>query len=287
MAGTTPKSQDPKGAPQDPTTVPDAVTLTDRTSVGRTGRQWQLPFDATLSRTPDSNGRRGIDISTPQEAIVIKQTCLFLRDHVPETYARMWIALRAVNPVGNQQHADVKRVVREVVVPYPAGEGREAESPQHADNRKAPFIVKVPEISKSHWAYKRHYNPGNYITAGSGDPKTLAESEAKSDIRSILSYIEKYRDLAKEVTGKNLWKATHEPGFRDPYFTCMELCVGEAQVPSHMLALIHYGIGVHMMYELSLPWNAPKSMNETRQQLIETCKDSFRALARLYREDFC
>jgi hypothetical protein len=155
------------------------------------------------------------------------------------------------------------------------------------ENRKAPCTIRVPEISKSHWAYQRHYNAGNYITAGSGEPQALAEAEARSDIRSILTYIERYKDLANEVTGKNLWKATHEPGFRDPYFTCMELCVGEAQVPSHMLALIHYGIGIQMMYELSLPWHPAKRMDETRKQVIETCKDSFRALARLYREDFC
>lgn len=287
MAGNTPKSHEPKGTPLPSTSLPDAIALTDRISIGRTGRAWHLPFDAYLSRTPDRTGRCGIDISTPIEAVVVRQACEFLRDHVPQTYAPLWAGCRILNPVENQKHPTIKRLARDMVVPQSMPDGHELKATDHHGSREAPFTIKVPEISKSHWAYKRHYNVGNYITSRSGDREALATAEARSDITSILSYIERYRDLAKELTGKNLWSATHEPGFRDPYFTCMELSIGEAQVPSHMLALIHYGIGIQMMYELSLPWHPPKSMDENRVRVIEACKDGFRALARLYREDFC
>lgn len=287
MAGNTPKSPTQKETPHEVVSTPQPATLTERVSIGRTGRSWTLPFDATLSRSPSSHGSCGINISTPNEAVVIRQTCEFLRDHAPEAYMRLWQRCRALNPVENSKYPCIKRVARDVVTPQGTQEEVRSGPAQSHDNRSAQFTIKVPEISQSHWAYRRHYNVGNYITTKSGDREALAAAEARSDIKSILSYIERYKDLAKEVTGKNLWNATLEAGFRDPYFTCMELCVGEVQVPSHMLALIHYGIGIQMMYELSLPWHPPKSMNETRVQAIEACKDSFRALARLYREDFC
>jgi hypothetical protein len=66
----------------------------------------------------------------------------------------------------------------------------------------------------------------------------------------------------------------------------MELCVGELQIPSHFLSLIHYGIGLHFMHEQSLPWDRKLWRNYSHKQLHETLKESFRELARLYREDF-
>lgn len=263
----------------------DDVRLTERVSVGRTRREWHLPFEAKLSSSRSPAGQRYIEVPFLLEASVVQSTCEFLRKHAPREYAQLWKGLQAALPV-NPKRPESVRVAREGVKPdssrseQDSERGVRREVPLHA-----PFSPRVPTLDKEHWAYKRHQHVGNYCSHLSGDPVILAKEEAEQDVQSILYYLEKYRTLATEVTGKNLWAATKEPNFRDPYYTCMELCVGEAQIPSHFLSFVHYGIGLQMMYEVSLPWKTKGATSHP--QLLEPFKDSFRAVARLYREDFC
>jgi hypothetical protein len=265
------------------------IVITETLSQGATGRLWHLPFEGTLKRE-DSRAPTGstISISVPIEGIVVRKTCEFLREHAPGLYRQLWHQCKAAYPI-DPNFPQTTRIAREIVNPIQSipREARSAESTRDDDIlRKAPFSLKTPSIGADHWAYQRHLNPGHFITAKSGDLKELSTLEAKSDVRAILEYISRYSELASDIKGKNLWRATHEPDFRSPYFTCMELCIGELQVPSHFLSLIHYGIGLHFMHEQSLPWQRKIWRNYAHKQLHETLKESFRELARLYREDF-
>jgi hypothetical protein len=265
------------------------VVITDQISRGSTGRLWHLPFDGTVERESNKSPNAStISISVPIEGVVVRRTCEFLREHSPQLYRNLWSRFKADYPI-DPNFPQTTRVVREVIHPNQSFFQEPTPSPTARDGnalRKAPFSIDIPSIGADHWAYQRHLNPGHFITPRSGNLEELSRQEAASDVGSILSYISRYSDLAKDIKGKNLWSATHDPDFRAPYFTCMELCVGELQIPSHFLSLIHYGIGLHFMHEQSLPWDRKLWRNYSHKQLHETLKESFRELARLYREDF-
>jgi hypothetical protein len=267
----------------------DAV-VTETISRGATGRHWHLPFTGTLQRCNPERGEGPISITIPDEAMVIRRTCEFLRDNAGDLYRQLWRLMRLEYPA-NGQWPDVRRLARDVVHPDTKGtltyKDTQAHNPAAHSQRPGPIPsrLSIGTIDKDHWVYRRHHEPGHYISARSGDPSELARREAEHDINTIVDYIERYEKLSKEVKGKTLWRATHEPGFRDPYLTCMELCL-EMQVPSHFLAFIHYGIGIQLMHETSLPWERKFWHSANHKALHDTIKDSFRALARLYREDF-
>ena len=267
----------------------NGTVLTDSVSVGRTGRAWLLPFEAKLNRKNESPRSSAVHISKqPNEAALVRGTCEFLRQHSPAEYAALYQQLHTHRPVHSEYPEEI-RAVREKVKPSRAETFPVTDSVDRIEqrSRKSPCTVRVPMLGPNHWAYKRHFNVGNYCTAKSGDRQTLSEQEANRDSKVIVDYIKKYAVLAESVTDHNLWQATHQPSFRDPYFTCMELCVGEAQVPSHLLSLVHHGIALHMMYELSLPWKKRDIPKSAPPELISALKDAFRVLARLYQEDFC
>lgn len=102
---------------------------------------------------------------------------------------------------------------------------------------RAPFTMLIPDIDSEHWAYKCHYNVGNYQTTKSGDRQTLSQQEVAQDVGAMTYYLKKYHALTESVDGRKLWKATCKFGFRDPCYTCMELCVGEAQIPFHSFTM--------------------------------------------------
>ena len=265
------------------------TVLTDAISVGRTGREWNLPFEAKFIQAMISERSSAIEISKgPDETKLIRATCEFLRDYAPAKYSELHSCLAKFRPT-HPTYPEAHRDARDKVVPSSPGsvglqrdDGEQRELPQ-----RAPFTMLIPEIDSEHWAYKRHRNVGNYCTTKSGERETLAEQEARQDVGAMTYYLTNYQTLANSVDGQKLWKATFEPGFRDPYYTCMELCVGEAQIPSHFLSLIHHGIALHMMYELSLPWDKKHRPKGVSPELIDALKGCFEALARLYREDFC
>ena len=265
------------------------VVITDQLSRGSTGRLWHLPFDGTIERDRSNpTNASTISISVPIEGSVVRRTCEFLREHSPQLYRNLWSRFKADYPI-DPNFPQTTRVVREVIHPNQSFFQEPTPSPTARDGdalRKAPFSIDIPSIGTDHWAYQRHLNPGHFITPRSGNLEELSRQEAASDVGVILSYISRYSDLAKDIKGKNLWSATHCPDFRSPYFTCMELCVGELQIPSHFLSLVHYGIGLHFMHEQSLPWDRKLWRNYSHKQLHGALKESFRELARLYREDF-
>ena len=265
------------------------TVLTDAISVGRTGREWQLPFEATFNQANISERSSAIKISKhSDETTLIRATCEFLRDHAAAEYSVLHRCLAKFRPT-QSSFPEAHREARDAVRPSPpsiVASGSEKRGDKKLPHR-APFTMIMPEIDSQHWAYKLHHNVGNYQTEKSGDRITLAQKEVEQDVGAMTYYLKKYQALAESVEGRKLWKATFEPGFRDPYYTCMEICVGEAQIPSHFLSLIHHGIALQMMYELSLPWdkkNIPKSVSA---EFIDAFKNTFEALARLYREDFC
>lgn len=269
---------------------PKAVVVTEAVSVGSSGRLWRLPFTGTLARHGTKPNEGPISITVPLEAVVIRQTCEFLRENAPELYSKLWRLARSEYPV-TTKFPETCRLAREVVHPQQRGsmifDATEGACSGNTDRRPDPIPspLPLPKIDEKHWVYRRHHEPGHYITARSGERAALARSEVESDVKSIKHYISKYEELALEVKGKTLWRATHEPGFRDPYISCMELCL-EMRVPSHFLALVHYGIGLQLIHELSFPWERKIWRSETHRAFHNTLKDCFRKLAALYRDDF-
>ena len=287
--GTQPNDKKSAAAQNAPSCLTAGTVLTDAVSVGRTGREWHLPFDATFNQANISARSSAIEITKhPDEVRLIRATCEFLRAHAPAEYSVLHARLGHYRPP-HPSYPEAHREAREHVKPF----SHDDVQPRHDKHRdkefpdRAPFTVLIPDIDSEHWAYKRHHTVGNYQTEKSGERQELADMEVKQDVAAMTYYLKKYQALAESVDGKKLWRATFEPGFRDPYFTCMELCVGEAQIPSHFLSLIHHGIALHLMYELSLPWakkDIPKSVSP---EFVDAFKSTFKALARLYREDFC
>jgi hypothetical protein len=246
--------------------------------------------------TPDRDFPSGIEIKrfVSDESTVVRQTCQFLRQHAPELYKEMYSHLQHLRPVDpntpwSEDGIIKRRLARIGIEPLRRGERDATSAPRDIkdEGRKAPFTFRMPEIDEGHWAISVHHNPGNYMTTKSGDRKQLCDEELQSDMEAIRNYLSDYRKLAKEVTGRNVWKATYDPSFRDPYYTCMEICIGEAHTPSHFLALVHYGIGLHFMYEQTFEWEKRDNPKSVSPNLIDALKEGFRTLARLYREDFC
>lgn len=275
--------------------VPVGTALTEPISVGRSGREWRLHLQAhRVAISEDSPS--GIEIKRffSDEVVVIRQTCEFLREHAPSVYRDMYNLLREVRPVDPNtpwsEDTFVKRRMARLLVEPAAREEKGTDSSgieTKETRRRAPFTFRDPKIDDDHWSIPVHHNPGNYTTRGSGKPEKLSDWELASDIESIRMYLSEYKKLSKDVSGRNVWSATYDPGFRDPYYTCMEIGIGEALLPSHFLSLVHYGIGIQLMYERSLEWEHRLNPKKIPRELIDSLKEGFRALARLYREDFC
>jgi hypothetical protein len=269
--------------------VPDKTILTDSISTGRTGREWHLPFEAVLDRKAASARSSAVQIAAYRgEDSIARLTCEFLRKHAPDTYKTLYEQLQSHLPT-HPEFPETRRAARDGVPP--SERRNNSDKPSGVDNKKfskqARFEITVPELGPDHWAYKRHANIGNYCTEKSGARHDLIALEGAQDIESIKHYLTCYQALAQEVHGQTLWKATRHAAVRDPYLTCMEICVGELQIPSHFLSLVHYGMGLHMMYELSMPWEESAFPKRVPRKLISALRESFESLAQLYREDFC
>lgn len=287
--------KDPLSSGLDALKVPLGTVLTEPISVGRSGREWRLHLQAhRVAISEDSPS--GIEIKRffSDEVVVIRQTCEFLREHAPSVYKDIYNLLRDVRPVDPNtpwsEDICLKRRMARILVKPAARDEKGTESSgikTEETRRRAPFTFQDLKIDDDHWSIPVHRNPGNYTTRRSGDPEKLSDWELASDIESIQMYLSEYKKLANDVSGRNVWSATYDPGFRDPYYTCMAICIGEAHLPSHFLALVHYGIGLQFMYERSLEWEKRKNPKSVSSDLIDALKDGFRSLARLYREDFC
>ena len=288
--GAKPSKENGRLAPNgDTARIPDKTVLTDSISKGRTGREWHLPFEAALDRkaiSPSSSAVQIVGYRT--EDTVVRLTCEFLRKHTPETYKKLYEQLQSHLPT-HPDFPEARRAARDAV--KPSQQSGDIEKTSRVDkelfSKKASFTITVPELGSDHWAYKRHTNIGNYCTEKSGARQDLMTREGAQDIESIKHYLTCYQALAHEVRGRTLWEATRHAALRDPYLTCMEICVGELQIPSHFLSFVHYGMGLHMMYELSMPWKENAFPKQVPRELISALRESFKSLAQLYREDFC
>jgi hypothetical protein len=183
------------------------------------------------------------------------------------------------------------RSVRDSVPPHGGATERSPTAAPHSETEKelraTPYVLALPKIDEAHWAYARHAQVGHYARPRDKAEELAAKrEEGRLDIAVINDYLKAYRDLAEDISGKNLWRATRHPEDRSPYYTTMEIVKQEANPPEHFYALIHYGMGLHMLYELSLarkPENAPPGM----AKLTGLLQRSFKAIAKAYRQDFC
>lgn len=220
------------------------------------------------------------------EHSVAKHACEFLRQHAPDLYAD-W-------------HAEAGHVAQRTraLKAMPSGTGEDALLQTRPDDRAEPLFsmppvpgepqpeieMHVPKIKQGHWLYDRHRNAGNGVTR-----RATAEDcdlEAQQDVDSVLYYLKAYDSLAAERIGRRLFEATVGSQFRDPYTSCMELCLFELKLPSHFLALIHHGMGIHFSVgDAFKRWDGRRVENSDVDAFLST-KKVFRQLMKLWNEDF-
>ena len=221
---------------------------------------------------------------------IVRQTCEFLRRREPHLYKELWEELQKRKPA----HENPLLETRQVRDSVPPDAGVAECSPTAAPHstvkkelRATPYSLALPRIDKKHWAYARHAQVGHYARPrDKAEEQAAIREEGRLDKAVINSYLQAYRDLGEDLSGKNLWRATRHPEDRSPYYTTMEIVKQEANPPEHFYALIHYGMGLHMLYELSLARtseNAPPAM----AKLTGLLQQSFKAIAKAYRQDFC
>jgi hypothetical protein len=221
---------------------------------------------------------------------IVRQTCIFLRKREPSLYKELWEELRKHKPI----HENPLLEARQVRDSVPPDVGETARSPAAAPQsetrkelRATPYSLVLPKIDKNHWAYARHAQVGHYARPrDKAEEQAAKREEGRLDKAVINEYLKAYRDLAEDVSGKHLWRATRHPEDRSPYYTTMEIVKQEANPPEHFYALIHYGMGLHMLYELSLARKA-ESAPPGMETLTGLLQQSFKAIAKAYREDFC
>ncbi|MEY4668356.1 MAG: hypothetical protein RL518_1055 [Pseudomonadota bacterium] len=222
---------------------------------------------------------------------IVRETCEFLRKRQPLLYRVLWDELQRCMPLRANPLLSTRKTRDEIPPLAPDGVSPHSES-AHAspssERRSTPYTLSFPTIGKGHWAYSKHRHVGNYERPRSeAEAQAGARLEGKLDIKSITRYLKSYEKLSRDVSGKNLWKATrHAASDRGPYDTTMTIVQQTANPPEHFYALIHYGMGLHMLYEQSLhrkPDTAPAPMAKVTGIL----RECFKAIARMYREDFC
>ena len=148
-----------------------------------------------------------------------------------------------------------------------------------------PRAIELPSIDEHHWYYRRHFNIGNYVV-DARDPKAASTIEAQQDVASLRHYLSRYDVLAKDTSGRHLFDATTWAAFRDTYFSCMEMCIKDLKLPSHFLALVHYGIGAHLAIgqQFSTWQYSPTSPQQT--SLLQATHRVFSDIAEMYKQDF-
>lgn len=253
------------------------------------GRIWEIPF--TVEHCEPFDPSREMLQMFPQEKGAIRAACEFALKHAPEQL-NDFISALGVFQSGWQMQAGLSAVA-----------GNDRDTPEYTKQQpvespeKAPRHIDVPSIPNTHWAYKRHFNPGNGINYQLTDDQWLAAShgEATSDMGSILGYISHYNTLAHRYDSAALRDAVFFGRFSDPYKTCMQICIMDLKFPPHFVALIHYGLGFHFLSESSLGWWSDRSaalhIYSPEQQLLR--RSAFRAgdrlfaeIVKLYVEDF-
>lgn len=210
----------------------------------------------------------------PEPTPTVKGTLRFLAMHARDELINWSKA------VGEKIDRAYREMINAAIEYSPAVHPHEPHAPPPTAH--GPTSVDVPQIDEHHWAYRNHYELGHFKHASDDVAKDCAY-EAQSDVGSILSYLRRYDQLAQDYTGERLACATETPLYTQPYQTCMALCVFTARLPSHFLALIHYGIGVQF---IDMRRTDRVALVPPSQRPSDPSSRLFERLTQLYVEDF-
>jgi hypothetical protein len=251
----------------------------DAPSFGASGREWKLPFSMAWVGNPHR-----VSFSGPNEYTVALATSIFIQAHAP-TLFKEWKAAVIQAFSTSHQRSYQPRGVRALLELYEIQEQDPGPPEQLRTSVPRPTSVETPDITSTHWYYQRHCNVGNYI-AHSRDPLRDSQIEVTQDIASLKFYLSQYDALAKSYSGEALLMATTWAQFRAPYFSCMQLCLTDLDLPAHFMSLINHGIGIHLATgQIFSSWQ-PRNLALEDKELLTTTQAVFEALARLYVEDF-
>ncbi len=245
-------------------------------TVGATGRVWKLPFSLEKGE-----GRDCVRFSGPNEYDTALATCQFLRTHLPKLFDEWRDQFNAARLKDNPYQGTpfATRALRE------AQPISELISPLQFEGAEAPSFVPLPEIGPDHWFRRRHKTVGNFI-AQSKDPEGDSQREFEQDYSCLKFYLSKYDTLARTYSGEALFEATTWAAFRDPYFSCMQLCLLDLKLPPAFMALVNHGIGAQLAVGQRFSGWFPYYLSDEDQALLDATRAIFSGLTRMFVEDF-
>jgi hypothetical protein len=265
----------------------EAIQTVDRSTRGLSGRVWTLAIGVEVSgRWDGSNKNLATTWRGMSEYSVAKHACEFLRHNEPDLYASWHHTAQDVVRRTRAQKVRAEKTGEDALLETDPGDTAAAalKMPAVAGERPEEIVVRIPRIGRGHWLYDRHREAGHGVTR----PATPQECdyEAEQDVRAIMYYLKAYESLAGERIGRRLFEASVGAQFRDPYTSCMELCLFDLKLPPHFMALVHYGIGAHFAVgDAFKHWDGRKVKAEECDAVLST-KRVFRQLMKLWNEDF-
>ena len=261
-----------------PLQVPPVDEFIQSATVGTTGRVWILPFQALsveYSAIPIFVGS--------SEMSTAANTRDFLALHAPDELADLRDEFQKFirTPHGEWLNATHRMLIdpdgcAHLMCPLQ----RTPRPPEYPP----PSQVSTPTITPDHWYYRRHFNPGSYA-APTHHPERSSINEVEQDISSLTHYMNAYDTLARQLSGKHLFAATLGAEYRTPYYSCMQMC-GELGVPGHFLAMIHHGIGIHMLIGQGFTFGRQHDLTSDQESLRRMADKMFEKVVTLYKEDF-
>lgn len=271
----TPTGREPETAPL---RVPPVDEYIQSATIGTTGRVWILPFQALsveYSSIPIFVGS--------SEMSTAANTTEFLALHAPDDLANLRDELKRFRrtPRGEWLNATHRVLIDPDSCAHLVSPIQRTPRPPEAP---PPAHISTPTITPDHWYYRRHFNPGSY-TAPTHHPERSSINEVEQDISSLTYYMNAYNTLARQPSGKNLFAATLGAEYRAPYYSCMQLC-GELRVPGHFLAMVHHGIGVHMVIGQAFKFGHQHNPSPEQESLRRIADTIFDRIVTFYREDF-
>lgn len=258
--------------------VPPVDEYIQSATSGASGRVWFLPFQAlsvAYSSIPIFVGS--------SEMSTAANTRDFLARHAPDDLANLRDELIRFlrTPSGEWLNATHRMLINPDSCAHLVSPIERTPRPPETP---PPAHISTPTITPDHWYYKRHFNPGSY-TAPTHHPERSSINEVEQDISSLIHYMNAYDALARQPSKKNLFAATLGAEYRAPYYSCMQLC-GELGVPGHFLAMIHHGIGIHLLIGQAFKSGDQKNQSPEQESLRRVTDTIFERVVTFYREDF-
>lgn|GEM_PF-4687465 len=268
--------------------APGVQIVADSFYLGSSERVWKVPFSMRTKENFDPSDDV-IDMSV-HDIDVMLANGEFLQRYQPKL-------LQDMIPLLPQRSDDRPLRIAQYCAETAEMRSEEERGAARRSEQSAPRCIEVPVINQDHWAYKAHFNVGHGISIVNSEEERIGQStyEAVTDTGAILDYIRAYAELAQNYSGDNLYRAVDCAAFRDPYYSCMEVCLLELKLPGHFIALIHYGIGVYKLTGItpSLLKSAesdgtPKAPERLGRDtaLHGIAMEAFNLLTRFYLEDF-